>query len=314
MILEMAAKHRALFNYKPTTEQNKTMKTLSNRGSGKAVPIVIAVLALALHTVVWQSQAQVVQLTDLNSTAIVDTGSQAGMFHWDVQGQNQLHQQWFWYGVGNGAVRSIDTISAPIDTQLSPSDLTSTYVNPGNYSVSVHYTLTGGSTVAPGQFASSDIGEAIRIQNLSGVLLPFHFYQYSYFNLNGNNNDVVELFTQHGLYNDAYQTDGASGLQETVATPGANHGEVAPLGGTLAKLNSGGPVTLGPPFGAGPVGPGEVTWALEWDMTLAPGATLLISKDKQFSVEITSVPEPSALALLGLGGAALALFKRRAKA
>jgi hypothetical protein len=82
----------------------------------------------------------------------------------------------------------------------------------------------------------------------------------------------------------------------------------------LAKLNGGGPVVLGPPFGAGPVGPGAVTWALEWDLQLLPGATAIISKDKFLDVLITTVPEPSALALLGLGGAALALFKRRAKA
>jgi hypothetical protein len=265
--------------------------------------------AIALLGLVGRCYSQIV-LYDGNSTAAIDPFSQAGMFHWDIQGQNQLAQQWFWYGVGAGAVRSIDTISAPNIQPISVGETKITYASAGNYAVSVDYLLTGGPGAAPGQTASADIGESIRIMNLSGAVLPFHFYQYSHFNLNGGNSDVVQLGQNlHGLYNEAVQTaSGGSGLSETVTTPGANEGEVAPVGGTLAKLNGGGPVTLGPPFFSGPLGPGAVTWALQWDLLIAPGSYALISKDKYLSVLI--IPEPSAFALLGFGAFGLWLRRR----
>lgn len=256
-----------------------------------------------------QSKAAVV-LTDANSTALIDPNTQAGMFHWDIQGQNQLQQQWFWYGVGGGNTFSIDTISAPVVTPKGANEAIITYANAA-FSVSVDYVLTGGSPVPAGQHANADIGESIKIVNTSGAVLPFHFYQYSYFNLYGVSSDTVQLGQNlHGLFNEAFQSTGAGvALTETVTTPGANHGEVAPLGATLAKLNGPGPVVLGPPFFSGPLGPGAVTWALQWDFNIAPGASAIISKDKY--LDIVVIPEPSALALAGVGLVCLALRKRR---
>lgn len=265
-------------------------------------------VALGLLGAVGQLPAQIVTLTDGNSVAHVDPYSSSGMYDWYVQGQNQLQQQWFWYGVGNGPVQSIDQIATPIITTTGTRGLTATYVNPGNFSVGIDYLLTGGSTVGVGQNAVSDISEAIKIVNLSGSTLSFHFYQYSHFNLGGLGQDTVELGKNlRGLFNEATQTSPGVALTETVTTPGANQGEVAPAGTTLATLTGGGVVNLG----TGNVGPvsGDVTWALQWDLTIAPGATALISKDKYLSVVV--VPEPSALALLGLG-LGVVIFRRRA--
>ena len=50
------------------------------------------------------------------------------------------------------------------------------------------------------------------------------------------------------------------------------------------------------------VGPGDVTWALQWDFALAPGSTFLISKIKD-----VQIPEPSAAVLVSLGLIAFAL-------
>lgn len=260
-------------------------------------------LALTLQLVAWPSVGQFV-LSDNNSVAQIDPYSQRGMYQWAVDGQNQLQQQWFWYGLGNGAVHSLDTISGiPTVVMNGTRELTATYISPGAFSVSVDYALSGGSTLV-GATANADIAETIRVVNLSPSTLSYHFYEYSYFNLLGGGDDIVQLGQNlRGQYNSAYQYNLGASLSETVVTPGADHGEVAPVGLTLAKLNSGGPVTLGSPFGGGPVGPGAVTWALEWDFNILPGASALISKDKYLDVSV--VPEPSPLALLVLGSAVL---------
>ncbi len=287
------------------------MKALTNQGRINSFLLV----ALLTGGVAGQSNAQIL-LHDGNSTALIDPTTQAGMFHWGIQGQNQLQQQWFWYGIGNGPVNSIDTLGAPVVTPKGPNEAILTYTVPGLLSISVDYVLTGGAVVAAGQHANADIGESIRILNLSANPLPLHFYQYSFFNLNGLSSDIVSLGQNaRGLYNEALQTSGGVALSETVTTPGADRGEVAPLGATLAKLNGGGPVTLGPPFFSGPIGPGAVTWAFQWDFVggannlLMPGGSALISKDKYLDIII--VPEPSVLALLALGTLGVAFLKRR---
>jgi hypothetical protein len=62
------------------------------------------------------------------------------------------------------------------------------------------------------------------------------------------------------------------------------------------------------------VGTGNVTWALQWDMTLLPnGGTGQVSKDNYLSVAIPiPSPEPNTIGLLACGAAALLLRRRRA--
>lgn len=265
-------------------------------------------LALAVLAAAPQARAQIVNLTDGNSVAQINVGSQAGMFNWSVSGLSQLTQQWFWYRLGStGPQASIDTVSAPTVVLTGTRGLTTTYAN-NNFSISIDYLLTGGTMVAPGQTANSDIGETIRIINTSQTVLPFHFFQYSDFDLGGPGGDTVQLGKNlFGLYNEAYQTDGAgAALTETVTTPGANRGEAAFFNATLVALNTVPGYILD--NNAGPVGPGDVTWALQWDFNLNPGASFIISKDKFLSVLI---PEPSVLALVGLGVVSLLLRRRR---
>jgi len=228
-----------------------------------------------------------------------------------VDGVQNLQQQWFWYRVGLNPEAPIDTISAP--TIVRP-DAKTAYVtyNNGAYSVEIDYVLTG-QTAGSGQ---ADIRESIRIHNFSSNSLDFHFFQYSDFDLLGTpGGDTVALGKDlSGKFNEALQTKGplsSSFLSETDVTPGANHGETAFFNATLLKLNNGVADNLNDDDG-GPTGkgPGDVTWALQWDYSganmIAPGGDALISKQK-----FLQIPEPTTLALISLGAVAYTLHRRR---
>src|SRR5207244_2262540 len=94
----------------------------------------------------------------------------------------QLHQQWFWYRVGNTPEQSIDTISAPtISPYLGSQGAVITYATPA-FNLAVNYLLSGGPFVSPsGETADADVSEFITITNLSANPLSFHLFLYSDF-------------------------------------------------------------------------------------------------------------------------------------
>ena len=89
--------------------------------------------------------------------------------------------------------------------------------------------------------------------------------------------------------------------------PNENEGALYPA--TLGKLTTGtSPLSNSPtPNTAGSIGPGDVTWTYEWDPTIAPNSTFIISNDGQLIAGTPTVggppptPEPSTLALLFSG-------------
>jgi PEP-CTERM motif len=254
----------------------------------------LAVVAMALQ--VMPTSAQPVSLIDQNSSATIDPDSQAGMFNWFVDGQDQLAQQWFWYRIGPaGSESSIDTLSTPAVSTFDGTRGLSLLYAGSVFSVQVDYLLTGGAT-GSGQ---SDIGESIRITNSTDTALDLHFFQYTDFDLLGNpNGDSTQLSFGPNQYFPADQTKG-NALSETVVTPAANHGEAGLFPITLNELNDGSPTTLNDVASAGPE---DATWALQWDVTIAPNSTFLLSEDNRLAI-----PEPSTLALI-LVGLSVCLF------
>jgi hypothetical protein len=248
-------------------------------------------------------------ITDLNASLNVNPTTQSGMNNWTVDGHNYLQQQWFWYSVGNSAPSSIDTLALSGDT-LVGNVLTTSYLGAG-FTLGVSYTLTG-STPGSGQ---STLGVNITVQNTSGgSLTNFQFYEYSHFLFSNPNNVALGKFG--GLYDEAFQTGGNGSIMETNdvnIVPGSTYGEAntnGVPGNTLSKLNGGAYVNLNNNNNAGPA---DVTWAFEWQKTLAAsgsGSQLEISKVE----DLTVVPEPSVLALLALGAAGSAFrWSRKSK-
>ena len=90
----------------------------------------------------------------------------------------------------------------------------------------------------------------------------------------------------------------------TTVSLSADHGEANYYSATLTKLNDYYPTTLND--NAGPLGPGDVTWALEWDFNISAGGTVNIDILKQITV-----PEPSAVCAFGVGLFVWGIRRRR---
>jgi len=242
-----------------------------------------------------------VSLSDGGSTAAVDLTSSTGMYNWSVGGQNELNQQWFWYAIGNTAPQPINNIGLSSYYLTGLNEVTATYSNP-QVTLSIDYLLSGGGVGS----GSADITESISAVNTSGGSIDFHFYQYSDFDLLGDGNNNVQIFGTPGSWNFVEQTAGSSGIGEAIVAPNANHAEAAILGQTLGELTNGvSPVTLND----NPTAAGYVTWALEWDTTLANGDVFDLTKDKSLYIQV--VPEPSTMALIAIGLGVLGMAQRR---
>jgi len=268
----------------------------------RVLTIALAVVAAVAFGAV-QAQAANLTVVDGNSSVTVDDSSAAGMHTWVVDGVDQMYQQWFWYRIGStGGEQSIDELSAPDSTviDLANVDVISIVYTFGGLTIETTYTLHGGA-IGSNQ---SDIGEQVTITNNTGQALDFHFFQYSDFDLCGDSGGQTVTFLNA---NTVDQTGGGCNLSETVVTPAASHHQAAGFASLLNSLQDGNPTTLSDNAG---FGPGDATWAFQWDVLIANGGSFQISKDKN----LRAVPEPASLLLLGsglLGG--LKTLRRRNK-
>ena len=243
-------------------------------------------------------------LSDQNSLIEIDPGSQAGMYTWAVDGTDNLFQRWFWFRIGgSGPESSIDTISPAAVTGFGGSpDGRLTYENAA-LRIEVKYSLMGG---APGSL-DSDLGEQIRITNKTASALDFHFFEYTDFDLNGTAADDTAVMVSPTA---VVQTDGTANIvasESLTVTPAPGHHEINIFSATRDSLNDAAPTTLND--SPGPVGPGDVTWAFEWDTSIAPGGSVLISKSLKDAP--ATVPEPASLLILGIGVTVLRRLERR---
>jgi PEP-CTERM motif-containing protein len=268
-------------------------------GSGRllfigALVALVLVGGLASPTV---SQAvPVLTVTNHNSTIQVDGGSSAGMFTWTVDGVDQMFQQSFWFRVGATGGESNISALPLIASSAAGRNIDLEYSN-GALDIEVTYTLGGGAAGS----GKADVGELITINNTSRSAIDLHFFEYSDFDLNGQIGDQTATFRSPQAFR---QSGAGTALTETVVTPAPNRHEAGIFANTLNSLQDGAPTTLN---NVNSAGPGDATWAFEWDTTIGAGGSFQVSKDKN----ITSVPEPATLVLLGAGLFGMGLVARK---
>jgi hypothetical protein len=234
-----------------------------------------------------RAEADPISLTHLNSTVTIDPASIAGVFAWSVDGTNHIEQQSFWLGIGTGSETDFGSLESVRTTLLGTRGLQAVYQDLG-FEVEVRYLLTG-DVAGSGH---SQLRESVNIRNTSGSAMDFRLIQETDLDLGGTAaNDIVEFFGP-ALWR---QREGDLLFSETFATPAPHRVEAALFPFTLVHLLDDKPSLLNNVMG--PIGPGDVTWASQWNFSLAPGETFAIDVNK----EITIIPEPLTLFLVGTG-------------
>src|SRR5208283_4834256 len=249
----------------------------------------MAFLALVLVLFVAPARATIT-LSDGNSVLTINPTSSAGMESWTVDGINQLYQQWYWYRVGpTGLAQPINNLGLLSTVQSSPDEVALTYGSLTGLEVTLGLTLDGG----PVGSGLSDLDQQIEIVNNTVASKQVHFFEYSDFDLDGTPGG--QTITLSGTpVNTAGQISGLSSVAEAVVGPGPNRYEAALYPTILNGLDTVSGYTLNDNKVAGP---GDATWAFEWDKTLGHNGAFLLSKDEDLSVV---VPEPATIFGMGL--------------
>lgn len=282
-----------------------------------------AALALALGLVCGQqAPAAIINLASANSTATFHTeaadGAELGLNTWNVDGTDQMFQQWFWYRTGahtqenrvdgTGELAHVNAIASDLDGDTQNDFLLVNYADttgPEQFTVQFRYILTGGSTGS----RNSDLVEVIRIRNTSTTPLSLNFFQYVDFDLNGSSGDDSLIITGTPQ-NTATQSDPSLIIGETVVTPSPWSYEANIFSATRTKLDDAALDNLN--NSSGPIVNADATWAFQWNWSgltaIPPGGTVLISKDK--NIRPNPIPEPSTVALAGLALAGFLLRRR----
>ena len=260
---------------------------------GRAQHAYCIVLAAALMALAFQCNASIYTLSAGNTTALINSigsaSSPAGWYDWSVNGVDQLDQHWFYYRVDGGGSGWIDNIAAPTLNSSTATILDFTYVG-SSYSARVVYQLAAGT---PGSGYSA-MNQTTTFQNTSGSSITLHLFDFSHVTLGGTSTGQSVQRTGNSIRSTFIQTAGSlvfSNRFDGGAKP-ISFLEAALFDQTRNNLTNG----VANLNNVTSIGPGDVTSAAQWNTTLAPSQSLIVSE-----LLVVQVPEPSSLALVAVG-------------
>jgi hypothetical protein len=270
----------------------------------KVLNSICGVVALALVAATSSVSAATITLGDLNSSLAVNDQSGAIMDSWHVDGVSQLAEMDYYYRIGAaGPEANINTIPlvGAFSTDSNPftdsqdDTVAMLYRSTGVVDIEVKISLLGGQAGS----GWSDVTHQVKISNTGTDALDFHLFQYADFDLGGTaGDDTVEIFSP----DEVLQSDGNWQVAiSEIITPDASHWDTSISSALRDSLTDG--ITTVLDDDTGPVS-GNVEYAFQWDVTLNPGDSFIVSKD------MLIIPEPSSIALVGVVSA-LGLFVRR---
>lgn len=257
-------------------------------------------LALGAAFATTSAMAQVI-LSDGNSTATIDPSNNLsflrGLNQWSVDDVEQVFQQWYWFRVGDAPERSIDTLGGLTITQTAANSANLAFSN-GVIAIDVTFTLIGGSAGS----GTADLGEIVRVRNLSNSSLSFHLFEYDDFDLSGTADDDLSARLDSSSIR---QWDALSAV--TVGTvEAADHWQIGDVPSLFDLLDDGAPSNLSDSSLSS--GPSDRSFAFQWDRVIGAGGTFLMSKNKL----VQAVPEPISTVGIALGLALMGRKRRRA--
>lgn len=222
-----------------------------------------------------------------------------GLMDWvDPLGRDHIWEGSWWgrdnsgYGEGPLSSLTLESWSNPAPNQISMR-----YTEPGsNLYVDLWYGLTGSGL-------ASSISERAMLTNANNNPINLSIFEYADFDLTDTDNNDNAFGNVFGIT----QYDNWSRVSVIPVSSIPNHFQIASFSSLVDSLSDASSTILND--SGSPYGPGDATFAFQWDFTLAPGETYTIEKIKT----LTTTPEPVSCALFLFGGGALALVRRKKK-
>lgn len=249
----------------------------------------IAVAALALLMGARAVRANMQNLIVDNSIVTVDDSTFYQMADWYLNGPGDWSggQMVFWRIGDTGGEACLPCVGLQNANMPTSAQLDLTYASTNSpFSASVSYSLTGGPLGTP----TASVVQLLQLSNTSSETLNFHLFFYTLYTLNSTAQDQSLSVSSDGTAN---QIDG-NAFAATAVSLLPTH--VQALNEEFAfNFFDSDPTTVGDNLG--PVGPGVLSTAYQWDFDLEPEATWELTLTHTMGV----VPEPSTWLLMAIG-------------
>jgi hypothetical protein len=171
--------------------------------------------------------------------------------------------------------------------------------------VQTTFTLSGGAAGS----GASDMPISVNVSNVTAAATNISLFEYANFDLNASAAGDQLNIVQNTPAGFIHQTKGTTAITEKSTISAFDQW----AGGSPASvLGPGAGSVLSGSLGDSPalntqIGPGDESWAVQWDDTLAAtgqiGSTFGVSKDEKISGALPGLgaPEPSAIIIAGIG-------------